>query len=322
MVGTMPSRGRGVDVACRSARLAVVGVGLLVASAAGADDPPPAPPGNTAALDAAAAKYDEGVAAQAREDYEAAAAAFAEADDLLPDPVALEAAIRAATLGDLAATAMQLTLRASRGPAPPSLDEAVGEARERFASRVGSLRIECTDCRARMGVSWIPVGEDRFALLGEHVVELEVRGIPESHRVDITPGAVVVLRPHALPIAEHRPAPRPERPDSSSRDASEGVSPAWFWGGAVLTLVGGGVTVWSGVDTLSKHDDFLEEPTPERSRDGQAAETRTYVLGAVTAGLGLATTVLGLFVVDWGSGPVVSVGASPSGVGGSVRGTL
>jgi len=328
MHGKMASRSFGVDAPLVwAARLLSSGLLLACPAPAVARESDQGASSESPELVAAAAKYDEGVAAQARGDYASAAAAFTQADDMLPDPVALEAAVRAATLGDLATTAMQLTQRATRGSTTESLWRAVEEAKARFESRVGALTIECADCQAREGAVELPVNSERFLLVGQHVVELIVAGIGESHRVDILAGTVVVLRPLARVGAADVPSPPPSSPSQRSATGPDGAStrgwsPIWFVGGAALTAVAGGLTVWSGLDTLARHDDFLGEPTSERASDGQRAETRTYVLGGVTAGFGLATVALGLFAVDWGTGPVVELGLAPGVMGGSVRGTL
>ena len=103
--------------------------------------------------------------------------------------------------------------------------------------------------------------------------------------------------------------------------ASGGLSPAWFFAGAGLTLVLGGLTVASGVDTLAKKDDFDLDKTEDRAADGRAAMLRTNLLlgGAGLAALG--TAALGLFAVEWGSGKGGAAAAvSPAGAGARITG--
>jgi hypothetical protein len=85
-----------------------------------------------------------------------------------------------------------------------------------------------------------------------------------------------------------------------------GISPAYFLVAAGLTVAAGGVTLWSGLDTLSGVDAYEEaardrDPdAPRMLEEGQDKELRTNLLIGATAGLGALTVVLAL-VTDWGS---------------------
>jgi hypothetical protein len=89
-------------------------------------------------------------------------------------------------------------------------------------------------------------------------------------------------------------------------DDSWGIHPAPFIVGLIATAALGGVTIWSGVDTLNN-------PGPDAVRaacagkdencplyqDGQAKEVRTNALIGATAGTAAITLVLAI-VTDWG----------------------
>ena len=78
--------------------------------------------------------------------------------------------------------------------------------------------------------------------------------------------------------------------------------------GAGLTAVAGGLSVWSGLDTKSTHDDFTAErcasqrstACDELASSGKSAETRSNVLFVTTGVLGLATLATAVFFVDYG----------------------
>jgi hypothetical protein len=101
------------------------------------------------------------------------------------------------------------------------------------------------------------------------------------------------------------------------------LAPVWFYVSVGATVVLGGATVWSGLDTKSAFDDY-ERDLPRLSQaqvnsrvdDGHAKETRTNVLLGATSVAGVATAALGLFFVDWsggGKGNAQALSISPQG---------
>jgi hypothetical protein len=86
------------------------------------------------------------------------------------------------------------------------------------------------------------------------------------------------------------------------------LNPLYFYIGAGATAVLGGVTIWSGIDTVNN-------PGKDRVRDtcqhgtqascdsvfnqGKNAELRTNVLIGATSVVGVATAVIGIFFTDW-----------------------
>lgn len=92
----------------------------------------------------------------------------------------------------------------------------------------------------------------------------------------------------------------------------DGLSPTVFWVGAGLTVGLIGVSTWSGLDTQSNPgrdavEDACRNDSPDCDRlyqDGKDAERRTNILWGATAGVGLATILIGSIWTDWG-GPAV-----------------
>jgi hypothetical protein len=137
---------------------------------------------------------------------------------------------------------------------------------------------------------------------GAHEVSAQVGTRTLRQQVGVRAGMVqsVVLAeeaappPSAAPVtnAAVQPAFEPlrERP-------SRGGLPAWvIFAGAGATLAALGVTIWSGFDTLSARDAFVNHASETTFQAGRSAETRTNVLVAVTTGLGVATLAAAFFV--------------------------
>lgn len=116
-------------------------------------------------------------------------------------------------------------------------------------------------------------------------------------------------------------------------DEGGGLSPVWVIAVGSAALVAGGVTVWSGLDAVSKNDDYealVMQPGTTLAQAQQAfddttsAESRTNILIGVTAGLAVTAGVM-VFFTDWsGDGeeeapsvtPTVALGPGGAMVGG------
>ena len=68
---------------------------------------------------------------------------------------------------------------------------------------------------------------------------------------------------------------------------------------AGATVVLGGLTIWSGVDTNRARDEYDGNPTEEGLDDGKSKQKRTNILLAGTAVAGVATAVIGVFFTNW-----------------------
>jgi hypothetical protein len=73
--------------------------------------------------------------------------------------------------------------------------------------------------------------------------------------------------------------------------------------GGALAATGLGLTIASGLDTVSKRDAFLADPTQPHLDDAFHSQTRTNVLLACTGGVALVTAVVAAFFVEWKAAP-------------------
>src|SRR5262249_1836815 len=137
---------------------------------------------------------------------------------------------------------------------------------------------------------------------------VEVKPNPSPKPQAPAPVPVPVPAASSSPPAQHvAPPPPPPEPARPSK-RSEGLSPIWFWVGTALTVGAGAATVWSGLDTQSKHDAFNANKNPATQSDGTAAQLRTNLLLVITAACGITTASLGIFAVSWSKGPTATVG--------------
>jgi hypothetical protein len=264
--------------------------------------------------------YERAAEAFARKSYAEAAAGFAIADDLQPNPVALESALKAAILADDPVLGMKLVERADGRPPNAAVQVVAKRAREKFEGHAGRLTVTCPDergCTAKLGGVPIELGKAAWVRAGTVEVEVTIDGAAAVHAVEVAPGGHVQLQPPPPPRREapppqqpqppfvHPPPSRPPaRPPDALRGEPRGIHPAWIVPGAVATAALVGVTIWSGIDTLDKHDAF-ERGDDAAKEPGQDAQLRTnLLLGATVLSAG-GTVVTGIFI-DWGgSGPVV-----------------
>jgi hypothetical protein len=266
--------------------------------------------------EAARTAYDDAVSAHERSDYPRAARGFAHADRLVPKDSALRDAIAEATRADDAPLALMLVARARRSPQNAELQQIAANARDKFRGRAGRYQSECAEpCSVEVDgkeadpelEGWIPVGS--------HVIALTTEGYRDEHRVEILPLETTVVtfaRPKPKPAAITLSTPQalPESPAGPSRG---GLSPAWFWAGAGLTLALAGASVASGLDVTSRRDDFDAHrcsaagsaACDDLASSGRGAVTRTNILlgGAVVVGV---ATLVTMFFVRWKSAPTVA----------------
>jgi hypothetical protein len=292
---------------CLVARLVAPAAALILLTASGG-----ARGDDAQTMVAARAAYDRGAAAYDRGEYAVAAAEFARADELAPNPVALTHAVKAAHRADDPVLGMSLVERSSRGPSTSELTQAVEAARARFAARVGQLAIRCPAvlaCRATIDGAPAAMGRKRWVTAGQHAIEVIFEGGTEKRTIsivggddyEITPSGPAPSQSLTPPTTATRAATGQRSPSSAEPD-SGGVSPAWFWVGAAVTLGLAGATTASGLDATSRHDEYNDAPTADGLADGHAAETRTNVLLGATAAAAVATAALGIFFVRWSSG--------------------
>jgi hypothetical protein len=300
-------------------RRAVVALGwlalALAASPARADDPD-----EIRARDA----YDRGTSAYRRGDYARAATQYAFADSLAPSPVALRAALDAATLADDPVLGTELIDRAASRDGTSSdkpLAEVLATARARFAHRAGHLVVRCpAACLATVDGAALDVAHARAVAVGTHTVVIQTDAGSETRIVHVDGDQVVEVAPGG-------PAPRaasstsaagsttptralaattPDAPPTREQQGGRTLPPTVFYVALGVTAVAAGFAAWSGVDTADRHSRFVgagcspgeySASCVAMADSGRSAQTRTNVLLAAAGVLGVATAALGLFVV-------------------------
>lgn len=147
------------------------------------------------------------------------------------------------------------------------------------------------------------------------------------------PQQAAVAEPETVPEAAPEPEPEPV-PVPKPEEEKAGLSPVYVGIGAALTVVGAGLSVWSGLNTLKARDQYedfaggFDEPSTEAAAaskelydDGVSRQNRTNVLFIATGVLAVGTGVLAVFT-DWSflSGDTrTTAWADPQGGGLEVR---
>jgi hypothetical protein len=275
----------------------------------------------------AAAEFDEGKAAFKSGDYVEAAEHFEKADANAPSAAAIELAIRSRDrAGQLDRAATLAALAAARHTDKEPLQQFARTVLERAARELHKAAVSCdTPCDLAVDTKIVhgPPAAERVVYLsqGPHVLKA---GWPEgrsaTERVSATAGgdsAISFNEPPTTAPAEEDPDPVSEggtdpfeadpAGDAGVEDAPKsGWSPAVFWVGLGLTGVATVVTAWSGIDTVNSpgvdavQDQCVNQgESCELYQEGRSKQARTNVLLGVTAGLGVATIIIGAFATDW-----------------------
>jgi hypothetical protein len=266
-------------------------------------------------VQAARQAYDRGAAAYDAGDYGLAVSELARADELFANDVALELALKAAVKADDARMAVRLALRADTRTRTGSLAAAAAAAREKMAGRTGTITITCpgrASCAATIDAGDVPAGGPYVVLAGVHRVTVQGAGGPrEAFDARVEPGASVEVKssaPPAVPLVG--PVSQPGRTVPAAESPTSGISPVWFWVGLGVTAALGGAAIASAVDTQSKHDEFKLTPSTDLQDQGLNAQLRTNLLAGGTAFGGLATALVGVFLVRWTTPPSTSSASS------------
>jgi hypothetical protein len=201
-----------------------------------------------------------------------------------------------------------------------------------------SVRVRCrVPCQIEVdgGATPAPPSEEHVLYMepGDHRLSASFEG-EAGDTQQISGGAGVRLtrnfEPPPRPAQPPPPAHELERATASSAPAVTqeatargGISRAWFVTSAAVALALAGTAVWSGLDVLSKHDDYKQQPNEAGYEEGLKLERRTNILiGAASAAA--ATAVVLAFFTKWSrdkeaqarSTAAVFVGLGP--VGGSL----
>jgi hypothetical protein len=148
----------------------------------------------------------------------------------------------------------------------------------------------------------------------------------QSKAIEGAAGGSAEITFEAPPIPE-KPGPEPVAPlpgpdvtaDRPVGPPPSGISPVVFWIGAGMTAVAGGITIWSGVDTLNNpgkekvQTECAGQGTScELYQEGKDKELRTNILLGTTGVLGVATIVVGAFFTDWSGADQAATHSVPS----------
>ena len=273
-------------------------------------------------LKTAAEEFDAGRRAFKIRDFENSAAHFENADRDAPSPEALQSAIlawkeaaepaRAATLA-----AWGLARYPEQGPFSTYAKQIVSSV-EKSLTRV---EVSCSpDCSVIVDNKVMPFPDSATPVVyvapGPHTV---IAGWSDNRHlaqdINAVAGAVTPLRFEPPPV---EPTPAAGlgtavaiAPAGSSDIASaggKGLPPYVFFVGVGVTAVLGGVTIWSGLDTLHNpgKDAIATSCAPPNNttscpeyQTGLSNQRRTNVLIAASGVAGLATAALGVFFTDW-----------------------
>lgn len=283
------------------------------------------------AKELARSAYARGATALEHGDFETAANEFLRADEALPSSVAKKSALDAAVRTDDVPLAARVLNRTASLHDDVAFAGPRRDLEERLGPKLARLRFECraSSCTVTVEGTRIADREMIWLTAGRHVASTTIDGLTGERTVDAVAGKLdtLTLGAPAAPAVVALPPPAPPAPKPAE---SKGISPAWFWASAGLTVVVGGVATWSTIRLFSKHSDFVDgscatvgsTSCKSISHDGKSAETRTVILLGATGALAAATAVTGLFFVRWhdqrvGLAPVPGGGAVA--LGGSWR---
>lgn len=236
----------------------------------------------------ARAEYERGKRAHAQRDYAEAARAFARADEIVPSPVSLQAALEEAVRAEDAELSRALCDRAEqRSETTPALSRAVAEARARFPAPPPPA----------------PAAPE-----------------PPAPEPSTAPPAA-----EPSPASTAPPAAAPTPPPSAR---SHGLSPGLFWAGVGVTGALGAAAIATSALTASTHGSFEDDGCAARNvgrcadlaARGQTLQSVSLGLLAGTAVVGVSTILVGVFATNWKG--KASVALAPTPRGGFVSATI
>jgi tetratricopeptide (TPR) repeat protein len=260
----------------------------------------------------AAKKFKEGERAFKRHDYTAAAAAFDEAYSIAPHPAALfNAATAYEKAGELTRAANLCARYLRDAPEDDSRREKANALIGDLTPKLGRIQIQ------ERGASDVTLDgkdvEDEVSYVnpGDHVVTGRFGEKGVERKFSVVAGSLlrVVLEPPKKKVetglSEEGAGSADGEPAEKDRDKEKPkpLPPAVFYAGAAITVVLGGVAVWSGLDTNKARSDYDSSPTQDGLDAGKSKQSRTNLL-LVASGVALGgTAVIGLFFTDWKHGP-------------------
>jgi hypothetical protein len=288
----------------------------------------PAGPPDAERLKIAAEEFDAGRRAFKVKDFENSAVHFENADRDAPSPEALQSAMRARKeAGQMARAATLGAWGLARYPADKVFADAAHPVLAEADKTLHKAAISCQpDCTVVVDNKVMPFPEGANAVVyldpGPHAVAVgwpnnrhrnsDIVAVPggtsklvfNSASSDKSNGDTPPLSPDEGPISSDQQADRGPEPDKKG-----GLPPAVTYVGIAATVVLGGITTWSGIDTLNNPGadtvKTCQQTKPKEECEpllaqGRAHETRTNVLLAVTGVVAVTTGVMALFFTNWG----------------------
>lgn len=241
-------------------------------------------------------------------DFRAAAHFFEQAYRYAPSSVALKQAIRAHDRAGNAFRAANLALRMREGYPNDSdgqnvADDVIG----RFSGQFVEVAASCDGCAILVNDAL--VGEDVHGTIHFYIqpgATATVTGsFPTGNVSAETRGEVggsvevpAFVAPPPPPPSED-PEATPAAPTVIYREAErEGIPRVVFFSLAGATAALGGVTIWSGIDTLNGVDAYEADPTQAAYDEGHKKELRTNILIGATGAVAASALIVGI-LTDW-----------------------
>lgn len=276
-----------------------------------------AQPSSAESRRAAGEAYDRGTTAMLANDFRAAAHFFEQAYHLAPAAVALKQAVRAHDRAGNAFRAANLALRL-RDQYPNDADgQALAtDVLDRFAAQYTEVHATCHGCAILVNDAVVSENVDgtvRFFI--QPNTSAVITGAFQYGNVS-APATGAAGATVEVPAFEAPPPPPEPEPGVAGAGSSgttiivqerRGTPPALFFAGLGITAALGGVTIWSGIDTVNGVDAYEEaaaDPAREAEArtlldEGQSKELRTNILIGATSAVA-ATTIIFAIVTDWG----------------------
>jgi hypothetical protein len=285
------------------------------------------PPPDADRLKAAAEEFDSGRRSYKIKDFENAAVHFENADRDAPSPEALQSAIRARKeAGHTARAATLAALALTRYPLEKALGEYAHQVLSESERLLYRVAVACSpDCTLIVDNKVMPFPESANSVVyldaGAHAViagwsnnrhkNVDVAAIAGGNsRLSFVAPTIEKSAASAVDPTSPRDADSAASPDGDAGQAKtkkSGLPPLVFYVGVGATALVGGVTIWSGIDTLNnpgtqkveedcRGKDLASCPTYQLGLDH---ERRTNILIAATSVVGVTTAVIGLFFTNW-----------------------
>jgi hypothetical protein len=280
-------------------------------------------------LKAAAEEFDAGRRAFKIKEFENSAQHFENADRDAPSPEALQSAIRARKeAGHTARSATLAALALSRYPNDKAFGDYARQVLSESERLLYRIAVACSpDCSLIVDNKVMPFPESASAVIyvdpGQHTViagwsnnrhkNADVNAIAGGgNKLSFVAPPIEKSPPPAdspsVPREGDPPAQAGEGAEASDKTKKSGLPPVVFFAAAGATAIAGGITIWSGIDTLNNPGTERVEREckgkPLADCDtyqlGLEHERRTNILIAVTSVVGVTTAVIGLFFTNWG----------------------